>query len=479
MKKNINKEIDFITTIFNQEVKLKNLPFSYKDAFLIIKDDSFIITIEQELEEASKIRTAIIENEFILEKTNGCEYIIPKNNGYLGGSIDILDHKSSLQHRYIKFHRMMDSRWLDDTLYYYRLLLPIDKCFWKENIESSFYEYEYKQNIRRRGGLLKINFSEGEVHVYPLQFENNNFIVIETLFTCTYDTVQKIACSISLALGIATSIAPFNYSFVSARKKKDSFDEMLFGLQKQRSTIESEYHFFTTNMYEIRETLKRNNVNYAEKDLNDETGTFNPNLQNLISPNEFEKIVLMIYNKENIGRAILILLESSKLPLDYQGAVLASALETICSAFETEEGKNIIDSSIWNKDLKNEFIKTIKGRPKVTDELLDNIQKKWNSLNLRTNKDKLVKPFTKVNYKLTKSEKDIINKRNIFLHGNIPSQKTLDETINELMFICLEMQKLCSILLFRHAGFKGRLLNNAVLFGLKKATDSNEPVFVL
>ena len=52
------------------------------------------------------------------------------------------------------------------------------------------------------------------------------------------------------------------------------------------------------------------------------------------------------------------------------------------------------------------------------------------------------------------------------------------ENIDELLYNCMELRKLCGILLLRYAGYKGPILNNAVEMGLEKALANKEPLFI-
>ena len=42
----------------------------------------------------------------------------------------------------------------------------------------------------------------------------------------------------------------------------------------------------------------------------------------------------------------------------------------------------------------------------------------------------------------------------------------------------MELRKLCGLLLFRHAGYKGPILNNAVELGFEEALKNKEPLFI-
>lgn len=94
------------------------------------------------------------------------------------------------------------------------------------------------------------------------------------------------------------------------------------------------------------------------------------------------------------------------------------------------------------------------------------------------NNEKLKDPFERIQqigYELSDIEKQIITSRNKHLHGTLPEG---GENIDELLYNCIELRKLCGILLFRYAGYKGPILNNAVALGLKKALDNKESLFI-
>ena len=90
----------------------------------------------------------------------------------------------------------------------------------------------------------------------------------------------------------------------------------------------------------------------------------------------------------------------------------------------------------------------------------------------------MTKPFElqQIAYELSDAEKKIIKTRNNFLHGGTTEEGK--ESTKKLRYICMELRKLCSILLFRYAGYKGPILNNAVALGLEEALKNKEPLFI-
>ena len=96
----------------------------------------------------------------------------------------------------------------------------------------------------------------------------------------------------------------------------------------------------------------------------------------------------------------------------------------------------------------------------------------------KKNGDKLTKPFElqQIAYELSDAEKKIIKTRNNFLHGGITEEGK--ESMEKLLYIGMELRKLCSILLLRYSGYKGPILNNAVEMKLEEALKNKEPRFI-
>ena len=166
--------------------------------------------------------------------------------------------------------------------------------------------------------------------------------------------MQKYIYSISLSLGLVTSTIPFDYAYIIATRTENFTDDLICGFTQMRPTIKGQYQFFTTNMYSVKECLTRNHVDYAMKQLYDGE-TFKAHLQDWIQIDEFEKIVLMLYGNEDLARATLILIESSTMSLDYQGAICAVALETICSALEESKDKFYLSNDNSENKCKTSF----------------------------------------------------------------------------------------------------------------------------
>ena len=82
-----------------------------------------------------------------------------------------------------------------------------------------------------------------------------------------------------------------------------------------------------------------------------------------------------------------------------------------------------------------------------------------------------------IGYELSEEKgKELVDVRNSFLHGGVLGFSHTE--YHKLLYPCMKLRKLCGILLFRHAGYKGPILNNAVALGLEEALKNKEPLFI-
>lgn len=252
---------------------------------------------------------------------------------------------------------------------------------------------------------------------------------------------------ISLSLGLVTSVAPFDYAIVVASKTPEFDGEIMGGIVKLRPTIKSQYRFITTQLKILYESLK-GKADYTLHQLRDKNGKVKDRLDPM-TEQEFSGLVSMLHRSKDLARATRMLLVAS-FDLDYMGPIYCVVLETICSVSYKE-----------NEDFFKPFL----------------VKKKW-GYDFKNNGEKLTKPFElqQIAYELSDTEKKIIKTRNNFLHGGTTEEGK--ESTEKLRYICMELRKLCGLLLFRYAGFKGPILNNAVEMGLEEALKNKEPLFI-
>ncbi len=265
---------------------------------------------------------------------------------------------------------------------------------------------------------ITISFpDEKQIHVFWCKMEGVQYLVIESRFPCTYSEMSSYRYVVSLSLGLLTGIAPLDYVFVIASKVSEFDDKLTGGFIQLAPTIQGQFKL-----------LRK---------------------ERPMSEQEFSGLVSMLHRSKDLARATMMLLVAS-LDIDNMGPTYSVVLETICSVLYKE-----------NKDFFKPFL----------------VKKEW-GYDFKKNGDKLTKPFElqQIAYELSDAEKKIIKTRNNFLHGGITEEGK--ESMEKLLYIGMELRKLCSILLLRYSGYKGPILNNAVEMKLEEALKNKEPRFI-
>ncbi len=471
-RKSMDTTVSFVKTVRSHEITFADGGLKDKQGTLSLDGRAlklkFLLTRDESMHYLKKER--MDDFLFTLE---GHNYKVEKASNFLNVSWNHVDADDDAT---VVISEVWDERFCKGQPYYYRYILPAKGISWIHHI----YTGTYQVGTMCIGGLINLHFDEGDVQVYPFSCDNIKYMVVESMFPCAKEVMDGYLYSISLAMGLVTSVIPFDYTCVVASSTGEFEDDALCGFREMRPTIKGQYNIFTTNMYLLEEGLKRNNMAYALQQLYTEEGKLNIGLQDWMQPEDFNRLVKMLYDNESLARAALLLVESSTLSLDMQGAVCSVMLETIRGVVEKQHTAKFSPIPHWEKEVKPEFLELISRMcddGKVTEEQKKHLENKLNALCQPSNRDALSLPFRVVGYELSKEELKVISDRNVFLHGNILGNG-YEQSYNEVLYACMELQKLCAVLLFRLAGFRGLLVNNAVLHGCEKARKAQEPVLV-
>lgn len=179
---------------------------------------------------------------------------------------------------------------------------------------------------------------------------------------------------------------------------------------------------------------------------------------NRVSSEQFSQLCEKLYNDKELFRVSEIVISAigNKDPIQ-QGALYAVALETLTTNLGDKESKKPIE----DRKVASEVVKELKStleryKNKISEESFNILDKKINSINSPTNKDKLIKTFANYGIELSNEDEQIIGKRNLYLHGSKPL-KTSD--IFELTQISLRLHTLIVSLLLKYAGYSGHVVN--------------------
>ena len=489
-KKNLEHTAQIIHELTQEKVTIPGLPFTEKEGQFVFEEFSPSFLLRPK--DGQVFFDALFDGPYWYDSlevsTKSGSYKIPQahlsfpENPFSSSPVDGCYRCS------VRFKRLMDSRWDERTEYYYRYILPVKDHKWKDFIERPISDYLHISPDHVKPiywALVRIDFPEKrQIHLFQPYYQPYNdtdesdFLVIESQFPCTHSAMGKYMYPISLSLGLVTSVAPFDYAIVVASKTPEFDGEIMGGIVKLRPTIKSKRRFFTTDIDSLYRRLE-GKADYTLHQLCDKNGKAKSRLDPM-TEQEFSALARMLYENKALARATLILLLASN-EYALMGATYSLVLETICSALVEDETGAYMESKDW-KSVLPKLKKTLSDFCKehsITDEHKDVMIKKLDGFNSKTNGNKLTTPFEQIGYKLSGPEKEVIRDRNRFLHGKIyerlPNESWLKD---KLLYSSMELRKLCGILLFRTAGFKGPIFNNAIELELEEALANKEPLFI-
>ena len=408
-------------------------------------------------------------------------YCVPEHHSYFASSLQFNPYGE--QEFIININEIYDTAINLDGEYYWRCIQPIDRENWIHHIRTFAYESE---NHHFNGGLLCVNFPQGEVHSYPVKWGDQLYLVTDCLAPVKIKDIRAMAYSVCLGLGLLLGTVHLNEMIVVASNTPDHNAPIGIHYSSIRESIKSNYLVFTTNMYSLEVAFRINGNENARKKLLKADGEVDANRVDWLYMDFFERLVLSLYNSSPLSRATSIVIEASTQPLEYQAALFCVAFETITTVLKDQKDQEAItpvDNKIYKKHIRPELLSVIKQ--KFDEGYLDEDGERilrlrvLSSLNGLANAGKLSTPFEDFGYKLSDLENLAIDQRNPLLHGSFLKVATsLEEEWKGFIFTSTMLHRLCCILLLKNAGFDSFLVNNALLYGIKEVVDADEDVLI-
>ena len=143
---------------------------------------------------------------------------------------------------------------------------------------------------------------------------------------------------------------------------------------------------------------------------------------------EFERLINLLYKSDAFLRAGHLLIIASKDEDMIKGGMASIALETITGEIDRElktQNKKKTNDLILPPKLRDKIqgvINDFKKNNEISDKQQEHYLKRLNDFSQPLNSEKLSMPFSYLNITLNNAEKEIINNRNDFLHGNLPKK---------------------------------------------------------
>lgn len=112
---------------------------------------------------------------------------------------------------------MWDVNVCPDKDYYVRLIQPIQKENWIHNICN----YPWQDGNYWSLGLIEVELEKGKAHCFPVRFENEYYLVTESLFPVTVERMQEMTFGIAAAIDIITCRINFDEYYIALSDNPD------------------------------------------------------------------------------------------------------------------------------------------------------------------------------------------------------------------------------------------------------------------
>lgn len=374
----------------------------------------------------------------------------------------------------ISFNQVINI-WAYNRNFYQRFIVEITHIgSYQNDIGSAFYCKDSSSQYNR--GLIQVKVANNNfIEIYPYKYNNTEYLILETNYKCAVEDflgyVRPVEMTMNLLCGLTIGTNLHIFSSPSP-----DFSKSYYSYKRNYPIEQSNYSIFTTNMLWMKDLLETRRMKYALRFLNTR-GEFNPFKQDWLHWDQISNIIILLHADEDIERSLYVVLTATRSPLEYQSALLCVALETISNLIigKTNKG-NVLEKNEW-KNLRESLLDQLPST--ISKDQLDILTTRINNLNGATNQQALSLPFELLGYKLSKADKEILKKRNNYLHGrlndkNMDVEETFEERFERLHYEALMFHKLYCILLLKYSRFKGYILNNPVIMKTKTAVKRKE-----
>lgn len=426
---------------------------------------------------------SMMENLPELElKTGNAIYRVPSNGAYFEGTITMDGHL--VQHFDVRFYKLTQSTIAERHNYYWRFIYPIDSNEWLLKVKGRNYADDFGSH--HFSNLIVANLDGHKVNVYSSNVENQHWMIIESTEAISYDEMDHRVLSVTNALGFVLGKRYGDYCFHVASNELDFSQIIGVEVLSLRKTKYCPYKILNPQKNLIVEWLRQYDYQqYALYSIENNPGEgvkWYYEDESMVTIDAFSKLAQLCFKSNDILLATSMLIDGSLMNIVYQKPFFHVTLETITTTLlkNEEDLPPTVPQDRYNQEIVPVLLKALDGIDWLGEDAKRVFTKRIsNNLNSAPNSNKLEACFPKFGYVLTQADKKAINMRNSTFHGTLSSEKKpLQAQQDEMFAVGLRLHKLCSILLLKAAGFSGKVLNNEVLFGIKSACESKEPIYV-
>ncbi len=359
-----------------------------------------------------------------------------------------------------------------------RFVVPVNKTKGKlREIRGWTYEIDVPADHKN---LIKVTINKIEYHFFEFTMGGDTYFFIDSTSESTLSEFTNICYNILLAFGFLYGNLYLDEGYMLSSTSGGFMEIADISFSIYRESILSSYRMHTTNAYSVHDMTGKDKGEREEK--HNEVKKWINDLVEIEEP-VFSALCELFYNQEPISRAIIITLQANLLPLEIKGSAYSLALEAITSVvmkIYNEKSPKPVDKKTF-KTIKAEMLNVLKEILPEKDEN-ENAHKilktRIENLNSPTNTDKLQKSFGLVGYELNQYEKEALNARNKFQHGELPVTDNSEDVITQqVYFMTIIMHRLIYTLILKYIRYKGYIINYPQLHSHLTNRDLGEKVF--
>lgn len=355
---------------------------------------------------------------------------------------------------------------------YLRMVLPLKKG--KINMYS-FQARHLPTDDGKSCLYIPVNIEGKTYRFYTYKYGDREFILMDSEDLSSIEIFRKITYNILLTYGFIKG------SYFSDECYVITFDDSNFNTPKDinyhstRSTVITNQAIHTSNPFSVYHDFdfERDEKYEIKKEVQDKLYEGVTGFPALV----FSKLSEAFYLHEKFQRAAVLFIHGHKATLEMRLPNYYVALEAITAQIvklnaeaEKENLKPIKDDKVADN-----FILAVK---KLAEEAkrqsgLENqefdmeiIEKNILKLNAAPNADKLGKAFGLIGYdiQLIPDSKMVLKERNTYLHGSFSVHADDEKTFQTALHIGLRLHFMIAVLLLKHCGFSGKIINYAELW---------------
>ena len=291
---------------------------------------------------------------------------------------------------------------------FYRIVLPIHlEHFTLTSYFDLLFNFCYDL-LGSFGDFIKTFIDGREFHVYIVEDNANKFLFVDCMHEISYDTFYNQILCILLSLGFFSGyfIEDECYIFSSDTNVFDSINYTEY--RSLRESIQFSHRLLPYNLYDFysSDEVKQHQHEWAR-----------------VTQDVFTKMVNVLNNSVMFQKALFILLEAERTPLDIQPACFSVVLEALCNYAENsnEDAFAPIQTKSKAKKLRIKMMELLDDSSLELDFSPDGrtiIEKRINDINKQTNRGKFEKTIQCLGLSLSDYEMESLLNRNSFLHAS-------------------------------------------------------------